>query len=73
MKKKLKQTLQVTIFGESAGSVCVLAHVLSPQSKGLFHAAIAESGSPMSVFARQDRKPAYYARYCFFKLETPDC
>ncbi len=52
----------MTIFGESAGSACVLAHVLSPQSKGLFHAAIAESGTPMSVFARQDRKPAYYAR-----------
>ncbi len=52
----------MTIFGESAGSACVLAHVLSPESKGLFQAAIAESGTPMSVFARQDRKPAFYAR-----------
>uniref|UniRef100_A0A8C5PL10 Carboxylic ester hydrolase n=1 Tax=Leptobrachium leishanense TaxID=445787 RepID=A0A8C5PL10_9ANUR len=35
----------VTLFGESAGSISVIAHVLSPLSKGLFHRAIAESGS----------------------------
>lgn len=30
----------VTIFGESAGSASVHAHILSPASKGLFHKAI---------------------------------
>ncbi len=34
----------VTIFGESAGSFDVCAHVASPLSAGLFHRAISESG-----------------------------
>ncbi|XP_043937864.1 carboxylesterase 5A-like [Protopterus annectens] len=35
----------VTIFGESAGSISVSMHVLSPLSEDLFHRAISESGS----------------------------
>ncbi|XP_040266542.1 fatty acyl-CoA hydrolase precursor, medium chain-like isoform X1 [Bufo bufo] len=35
----------VTVFGESAGAWCVSAILLSPLAKGLFHRAIAESGS----------------------------
>lgn len=34
----------VTIFGESAGSFDVCAHVASPKSRGLFHRAISQSG-----------------------------
>eukprot|EP00756_Hemistasia_phaeocysticola_P034178 Hpha_TRINITY_DN16508_c0_g5::TRINITY_DN16508_c0_g5_i1::g.136117::m.136117 len=34
---------RVTIFGESAGGCSVVAHVSMPGSRGLFHAAIAES------------------------------
>jgi para-nitrobenzyl esterase len=34
----------VTIFGESAGSFDVCAHVVSPLSAGLFHRAISQSG-----------------------------
>lgn len=34
----------VTIFGESAGSFDVCAHVMSPGSAGLFHRAISQSG-----------------------------
>ena len=34
----------VTIFGESAGSADVCYHVASPQSRGLFHRAVSESG-----------------------------
>ncbi|XP_021263790.1 carboxylesterase 5A-like isoform X2 [Numida meleagris] len=34
----------VTLFGVSAGSCCVFAHVLSTLSKGLFHKAVLESG-----------------------------
>jgi para-nitrobenzyl esterase len=35
----------VTIFGESAGSMAVCAHLLAPESRGLFHRAITESGT----------------------------
>ncbi|CAG2111533.1 unnamed protein product, partial [Medioppia subpectinata] len=38
---------QITIFGESAGSQSVSAHILSPLSKGLFKRAILESGAHM--------------------------
>ena len=34
----------VTIFGESAGSVSVAYHIVSPMSRGLFQRAILESG-----------------------------
>ncbi|KAM8945988.1 cocaine esterase-like [Pelodytes ibericus] len=37
----------VTIFGESAGASSVSVLVLSPLTKGLFHRAIAESGTAM--------------------------
>ncbi|CAG2183689.1 unnamed protein product, partial [Oppiella nova] len=36
---------QITIFGESAGSWSVSAHILSPLSKGMFKRAIMESGA----------------------------
>ncbi len=35
----------VTIFGESAGGICVWAHLASPASRGLFHRAIVMSGT----------------------------
>ncbi len=35
---------QVMIFGESAGAVNTCAHLASPLSKGLFHAALMQSG-----------------------------
>ncbi|XP_069689986.1 juvenile hormone esterase-like isoform X2 [Periplaneta americana] len=38
---------QVTILGESAGSMAVHYHILSPTSKGLFHSAISESGTAL--------------------------
>jgi para-nitrobenzyl esterase len=34
----------VTIFGESAGSVDVCLHLVSPGSRGMFHRAISQSG-----------------------------
>jgi para-nitrobenzyl esterase len=36
----------VTIFGESGGAAKVISLMASPLAKGLFHRAIAESGSP---------------------------
>jgi len=56
----------VTIFGESAGSFSVSAHMASPLSKGLFQKAIGESGAafhssglsfePLSVRIEEDVK-----------------
>jgi para-nitrobenzyl esterase len=39
----------VTIFGESAGGTNVISLLLSPLAQGLFHRAIAQSGSTASV------------------------
>ncbi|MFH1683959.1 MAG: carboxylesterase/lipase family protein [Candidatus Margulisiibacteriota bacterium] len=39
----------VTIFGESAGSVSVAMQLIMPMSKGLFQRAIAESGGPYGL------------------------
>lgn len=51
----------VTIFGESAGSVSVQYHILSPQSKGLFQKAISQSGSTLCPWAYKSnpRKVAF--------------
>ncbi|QEO17973.1 carboxylesterase/lipase family protein [Acetobacter vaccinii] len=37
----------VTIFGQSAGAFSVGFHLVMPQSRGLFHKGIAQSGAPM--------------------------
>lgn len=42
---------KVTIFGNSAGGASVSFHMLSPQSAGLFHAAIMKSGSALNPWA----------------------
>ncbi|CAG0884953.1 unnamed protein product [Cyprideis torosa] len=44
---------KVTIFGESAGGSSVSFLQLSPLSKGLFHRAIAQSGSSLDPWAMQ--------------------
>ncbi|KAK5646892.1 hypothetical protein RI129_005356 [Pyrocoelia pectoralis] len=41
---------KVTIFGNSAGGASVYFHILSPHSKGLFHAAISSSGIATSTW-----------------------
>jgi len=40
---------RVTIFGESAGGVDVYSLLLSPRARGLFHAAISQSGMPRTA------------------------
>ncbi len=39
----------VTIFGESAGSLDVCLHVAAPSSRGLFHRAISQSGGCTTI------------------------
>jgi len=43
---------KVTIFGESAGAVSVHDHVLSPTAKGLFRAAILQSGTALLSYEK---------------------
>ncbi|VVC41623.1 Hypothetical protein CINCED_3A016801 [Cinara cedri] len=42
---------RVTIFGGSSGAVNVGYHMLSPMSKGLFHKAILQSGTPSCLWS----------------------
>lgn len=39
----------VTVFGQSAGAICVAALLASPYAEGLFRRAIIQSGPPMAV------------------------
>uniref|UniRef100_A0A6P7G2M5 Carboxylic ester hydrolase n=1 Tax=Diabrotica virgifera virgifera TaxID=50390 RepID=A0A6P7G2M5_DIAVI len=52
---------KVTLMGQSAGAASVTYHILSPQSKGLFRAAVAESASALCTWAyqRNARQTAY--------------
>eukprot|EP00066_Takifugu_rubripes_P030759 XP_011620025.1 PREDICTED: LOW QUALITY PROTEIN: fatty acyl-CoA hydrolase precursor, medium chain-like [Takifugu rubripes] len=49
----------VTIFGESAGGISVSLLLLSPLSEGLFHRAIAESGTAPTYALGQDALPSF--------------
>lgn len=40
---------RVTLFGESAGSMCIHAHIMSPLSEGLFKRAVLMSGTMYSL------------------------
>lgn len=42
---------RVTIFGQSAGAVSVLYQMISKRSAGLFHRAIASSGSSLCLWS----------------------
>ena len=51
----------VTIFGESAGSMSVCALMVSPMARGLFHRAIGQSGSAVHAAADKSRQSRTYA------------
>jgi carboxylesterase type B len=49
--KNMTIFFKVTIIGNSAGSASVHYLILSPTAKGLFHSAIAQSGSAHNFWA----------------------
>ncbi|XP_023323487.1 cholinesterase 1 [Eurytemora carolleeae] len=59
---------RVTIFGESAGGMSVMNHILSPMSAGLFSAAISQSGDSTSPFCCSSKHPAHYGYKLVEKL-----
>jgi len=64
---------RVTIFGESAGGRSVMAHILSPWSKDLFHQAIVQSGAITDLRNLiPSHPPEYYARQVLEDLEVED-
>ena len=52
----------VTLLGESAGSMSAMLHMVAPPSQGLFHRVVALSGTPRNLLLRQSRQPRVYAR-----------
>ncbi|XP_058065095.1 bile salt-activated lipase-like, partial [Anopheles bellator] len=63
----------VTIYGESAGAAIIHLLLISPLTGGLFHRAIASSGSPFNSWAFQPN-PVHYAKRLVeaLDLETTD-
>lgn len=61
----------VTIFGESAGAASVGYHMLSSMSKGLFHRAIMQSGTPFDNWA--SRTPEQSLNMSMKFLEAVGC
>ena len=51
----------MTLFGQGAGASSVILHILSPASQGLFHGAIAQSGSPLCDWSIESN-PLRFAR-----------
>ena len=49
---------KVTIFGGSAGSVCVALLMLSPLANGLYHNVIMQSGTAAAIFSAMERNEA---------------
>ncbi|EER16104.1 Carboxylesterase 3 precursor, putative [Perkinsus marinus ATCC 50983] len=50
---------RVLLFGESAGAFSVMWHIAAPGSKGLFHAAIVQSGTASTPMFFQTRTDAF--------------
>ncbi|KAJ8725240.1 hypothetical protein PYW07_016198 [Mythimna separata] len=66
---------RVTIMGQSAGSASVGLHIVSPMSQGLFHRAIAMSGSPFcdwSLAFNPERRAFVLGKTLGFVTEDPE-
>lgn len=53
---------KITLVGHSAGAMAVQFLMLKPGLKGMFRAAILQSGPAISAYSCSDRHPAYYTR-----------
>ncbi|XP_063530567.1 acetylcholinesterase-like [Cydia strobilella] len=65
----------VTLFGEDAGAASVEVHILSKNSKGLFHKAILQSGSVLCDWAMAERDtqaPMKLAKYLGLDTDNVD-
>ncbi|GAB6022899.1 hypothetical protein CHUAL_006994 [Chamberlinius hualienensis] len=62
---------RVTIYGGSAGSASVIYHLLSPLSSGLFHRAIAASGTATNPWAFKEN-PRKWAKMFANHLQCPN-
>ncbi|PZC79832.1 hypothetical protein B5X24_HaOG200167 [Helicoverpa armigera] len=65
---------KVTLMGQSAGSASVALHIISPMSRGLFHRAIALSGSPYNDWAlsfHPERRAFVLGKDLGFETEDP--
>ena len=62
----------ITLVGESAGSVSVLYQALYPGNKGLFQRVIAESGSPLGYFGLQEPNAEQYIDLIQCKSDVVD-
>ncbi|XP_060525632.1 juvenile hormone esterase-like [Cylas formicarius] len=51
---------KITIFGESAGGISVGAHVVNSKSKGLFRAAICQSGCSLTTVLQSNARQNVY-------------
>ncbi|XP_077563360.1 acetylcholinesterase-1-like [Haemaphysalis longicornis] len=49
----------VTLFGQSAGSISIGYHLVSPSSKGLFRRAIMQSGSPYWTVGQMEKEDSF--------------
>ena len=62
----------VTLFGESAGSLSVALHLISPMSEGLFHRIILQSGTALApAWGPINSQHALYYKDLF--LEKMEC
>ena len=52
----------VTLVGQSSGSMCAMLHMVAPPSAGLFHRVIALSGTPNCGPVQGNRRPRVMAR-----------
>ncbi|XP_035206450.1 acetylcholinesterase-like, partial [Stegodyphus dumicola] len=55
----------ITLFGESAGSMSIGLHMISPMSKDLFHRAILQSGAPYNLAVTDSRAIAQFKLKAF--------
>ncbi|XP_013114562.2 esterase B1 [Stomoxys calcitrans] len=64
----------ITIFGESAGGASTQFMLMTPQTRGLFHKAIIQSGSILCPWAFTDKHDLGYkfARHIGYKGESDD-